>query len=374
MQIRGQYVKPVAMTVFCDWLSCYQEHTQGGLPVLNNGCVAEFEADSQTQFIDPETGEYRTIFDASKVTWTTQKHFDYEGSYSTKIRIKCDGYRITFDGNIGRFGRPDNLFGYSVLDCIIRANDVLALLGLPPFTPKRGTNLSNGSIKSGGCVITRVDLTKNYATGSDTRAKRLIHFMAGQDSGRRASAKQYGENGVTWNEGSKYWYSKIYLKVESLGDHASDELRQWTLEQGIVRHEVSLKSRWLTQKGFKDITAWIDRNKTDMYEGEIMENVVYGKFNEILERGTATRTPLEDIPKVLGRIARDWRSGIDVWGDSNYGVRTRRRWRSQLLAYGIDIKQPSSVTRLPIRLEVIQLQAAVAPSWYWNQSQTLRAA
>lgn len=354
--------------VFCDWLTCYQEHTEGGLPVINNGCVAQFGADSITQFIDPETGELRTVFDATKVEWTTQKHFDYEGSYSTKIRIKCDGYRITLDGNVGRFGRTDNVFGYSVLDCIVRANNILSLLGLPPFTHKRGTNLANGSIKSGGCIITRVDLTKNYACGTHARAVRLIHFIAGQDSGRRASAKQYGENGVTWNEGSKYWYSKMYLKAESLGDHASDLLTNWTREQGILRHEISLKSRWLTQNGFRNITAWIDRNKTDMYEGEIMENVVYGKFSEILERGTATRTPLEDIPKTLGRIARDWRQGIDVWGDSNYTTRTRRMWRRGLLPYGIDIKQPSSVTRLPIRLEIIQLNEAQIPHWYWQEN------
>lgn len=352
-------------SVFCDWLSCYQEHSKGGLPVLNNGCVAQFEADAIKQFINPETGQIQTIFDATQIEWTTQKHFEFEGSYDTKIRIKCDGYRITFDGNVSRFGRTDNVFGFGVIECITLANKILIELGLPPFSHQPASEFRD-SFTPNGCIITRVDLTTNYSAGSHAKAVRLIHFMAGQDVGRKANAKQYGENGVTWNEGSKFWYSKMYIKAESLGQHASQDVQEWTKEQGIVRHEISLKSRYLTQNGLRSINAWAVRNKTDMFKGEIMENIVYGRFNDILKRGTATRTPLEDIPKTLGRIARDWRSGIDVWGDESYALRTRQLWRKQLLPYGIDIKQPSNITRLPIRLEVIDLQPAIAPAWYWR--------
>lgn len=145
------------------------------------------------------------------------------------------------------------------------------------------------------------------------------------------------------------------------------QLTQWVTEQGIVRHEISLKSRYLTQHGLRNIMAWRNFYKTDMYAGEEMENIVYGRFTDVLTRGTATRSPLEDIPNNIGRIARDWRSGVDVWGDVNYGQSTRRRWRKELLAYGIDIKKPSNITTLPIRLEVINLQPVSIPAWYWNQ-------
>ncbi|HEY3300357.1 MAG TPA: phage/plasmid replication protein [Methylophilaceae bacterium] len=353
--------------VFCDWLSCYQEHPKGGLPVLNNGCVAQFEADAIKQFIDPQTGQLKTIFDATQIEWTTQKAFEFTGSYDTKIRIKCDGFRVSFDGNVSRFGRTDNVFGYSVVQCIALANKILVELGLPPFEHKRSAPFRD-SFTPSGCIITRVDLTTNYSAGSHQNAVRLIHYFAGQDVGRRANAKQYGENGVSWNEGSKFWYSKMYIKSESLGEHAVENVKSWTIEQGIVRHEISLKSRYLTQNGLRSINDWLPRNKTDMFKGESMENIIYGRFDDVLKRGTATRTPLEDIPKVLGRIARDWRQGIDVYHDTNYGVSTRRRWRKQLLQYGIDIKLQSSVTRLPIRLQVVELQKCEAPDWYWSQS------
>jgi hypothetical protein len=367
--------------VFCDWLSCYQEHFKRGentLPVLNNGCVAQFEADAIKQFIDPETGELKTIFDTAQIEWTTQKHFDYEGSYSTKIRIKCDGSRVTFDGNVSRFGRRDNVFGFGVIDCIVKANEILALLGLPPFTNQKSAPTKGDGLIPTGCIITRVDLTKNYAAGSLRNAVRLIHYFGCQDAGRRASAKLYGENGVSWNEGSKFWYAKLYLKADSLGEHAHPKLEDWVRDNGILRHEISLKSRYLTQHGLRNIMAWRNFNKTNeeyySFEGESMENIVYGRFTDVLTRGTATTSALEDIPKNIGRIARDWRQGIDVWGDTNYGESTRRRWRKQLLAYGIDIKKPSNITALPIRLEVINLQPAAAPDWYWNQDKQVRAA
>lgn len=356
---------------FCDWLSCYQNHGGGGLPVLNDGCVAQFEADAVKQFIDPETGELRTIFDTSAIEWTTDRHFNYEGSYGTKVRIKCDGHRVSFDGNIGRWGRPDNVFGFSVLACIDRANAILEIMGLPPFTHERDIPSSGDSYIANGCILTRVDLTKNYAAGSPRNAARLIHYFAGQDSGRRANAKQYGENGVTWGEGSKYWYGKMYVKAESLGDDVSPEVKAWTQEQGIVRHEISLKSRYLAQNGLRKINDW-KHNEWVIWDEELnevptMENVVYNRFSDVLKRGQAVRTPLEEIPGNIGRIARDWRSGVDVWGDANYSIRTRQMWRKKLLPYGIDIKQPSAATRLPIRLEVIELKQAVVPDWYWQE-------
>lgn len=352
---------------FCDWLGIYQLHTAGGLPIINNGCIAQFEQDAIKQFIDPETGEYKMSFDAQMIEWTTQKHFDYEGSYSTKIRIKCDGFRITFDGNVSRFGRSDNVFGFGVVECVMRANRILALLGLPPFTNSRSIHTKGDGLILSGAVITRVDLTTNYFTGKHENAVRLIHYFGGQDSGRRASAKTYADSGVTWNEGSKFWYAKMYLKANSLGDDVTDDVKKWVTESGIVRHEISLKSRYLMQHGLRNINAWQSLNATEMYIGENMENIIYGRFTDVITRGTAIRSPLEDIPKNIGRIARDWRQGIDVYHDVSYGQSTRRRWRKELLAYGIDIKQTSNITTLPIRLEVINLQAVQAPDWYWSQ-------
>ena len=329
--------------VFCDWLSIYQEHL-AKLPVINDGAVFGVDQNGQVQ-------------------WTTLAKAKIEGSYDTTIYIKCDGSRVVLEGNIGRFRRPDNVFGYSVIQCIQIANALLAEHGLPPFTEPRFD--SYAGLYRDGAVITRIDLTCNYETGSLKNARKILAYLSGQDSSRRAHAHTYGESGVTWNEGSKFWYAKIYLKAESLGDLATQEIQYYTQQTGLLRHEISLKSRYLRQHKLQHINQWI----TDRLGKEVtdMENVIYNRFTDILHRGTACSTQLEDIPKNLGNIAIAWRAGKDVWNDQHYSDRTRRRWRKQLLQYGIDIKQPSNITTLNTRLNVLELKQATAPSWYWMQ-------
>lgn len=330
---------------FCDWLTIYQDHPEGGLPRINDGAVWAVNSDGE-------------------IEWTTDRKFEHVGSYDTKIRIMCDGYRVAVDGNIGRFGRPDNVFGYCVRDCIFKLNALLAGFGLPPFTSPLGLHNPNQgrTTVTTGAVITRVDITQNYCAGSARAAARLIHYMAGQDAGRRANVKQYGESGVSWNEGSKYWYSKLYVKGESLGDYADPSLSDWVKEQGIVRHEISLKTRYLAQKNLRHIWDWHEK------DGQTMENIIYGKFAEVLTRGTAVEHPIEQIPGRVGLLANAWRSGKDLWNDQTVGQSTRRRWRKQLLPYGIDIKQPSNAVRLSTRVEVVKLQELEAPAWYWKQA------
>jgi len=112
---------PIGMDVFCDWLTIYQDHLEGGLPVLNDGCVVRFEPEAFRQSIDEETGEIRPMFDALKAEYTVMRKIEHVGSFDTKISIRCDGRRVELSGNVGRFGRPDNLFGLPVLETISRA-------------------------------------------------------------------------------------------------------------------------------------------------------------------------------------------------------------------------------------------------------------
>lgn len=340
--------------VFCDWLSCHQIHPQGGLPLINGGHVVAVDSDGT-------------------VEWTTHKKIEHVGSYDTKLRFMCDGTRIVFEGNIGRYGRPDNVFGYSVLDCVSLASDFLESFGLPRFSQVEN-NLpaarSDSYIKT-GCVITRLDLTQNYALGSMENAIRLVHYMAGQAGsgreGRYMIPKAYGQSGVTWNEGSKHWYSKLYLKALEMEKHAASPVVDWVKQVGMARHEVSLKSRYLLRHGLQDLRAWLKKGN------EFMENIIYGKFAEIFERNTVNTNPFEDIPVKLRRVAIAWRDGEDIWhGPECY--RTKARYRNALLPFGIDIKFPCDVTRLQLRVEVIQMQPLVAPDWYWELSAMKKAA
>ena len=340
----------------------------GGLPVLNDGYVVRFESDSFSKSIDPDTGELRPVFDASKAEYTVSRRMEHEGSYDTRLSVRCDGTRVELSGNVGRFGRPDNLFGVPVLETIERANQVLLALGLPPFTDVERVfphARDDAYHVSHNAVITRVDLTANFAAGDRDSAFRVLHWIGGQAWARKGirddhkGPKGYG-NGVTWNEGSKRHYEKLYFKADELGKHVSPEVREYCERYGILRYEVSLKSRELADRNLQSMVGWSKVNE----EGMRMENVIYGRFAEVLTRNQVTVTEIQDIPGKLGLIARSYLNGENPYQTLQAGRSTLRRWRKQLLPYGLDISQPCDVMRFTTRIRVIDLVPMAAPSWY----------
>lgn len=357
----------IGLDVFCDWLTIYQDHHGADLPVLNDGYVVRFEHDAFGRGIDQETGEIRPMFDASKAEYTVARRFEHEGSYDTHLSVRCDGTRVELSGNVGRFGRPDNLFGLPVLETIERANAILAVLGLPPFThmERNGRQARNdGFHTSHNAVITRVDLTANFSAGDREAAFRVLHLLGGQATVKKASQGPKGyANGVTWNEGSKRHYEKLYYKADELGKHVSDEVREYCESAGILRYEVSLKSRELLSQNLQSMVSW-----SKVVEGKRMENVVYGRFSEVLTRNQVSVTEVHDIPGKLGLIARSYLNGENPYKTLMAGASTIRRWRKELLAYGIDISQPCDVRRVATRIRVVDLVPLNAPAWYSREA------
>lgn len=353
---------PIGLDVFCDWITIYQDY-DCELPVINDGFVVRFEPDAFAQSVDYETGELRPMFNALKAEYTVSRRMEHEGSYETKVSVRCDGRRVELSGNVGRFGRPDNLFGLRVIETVERANEILSALGLPPFCcVERSTPYarSDSHAKGRNAVITRVDLTANFATGSRDNAFRVLHWMCGQGTARNSgkNPRNYG-NGVTWNEGSKRHYEKLYFKADELGPHVTPEVRDYCEQHGILRYEVSLKARELADRGLQSLVGW-----SYVEEGQRMENVIYGHFADVLTRNQVSVTECQKIPGKLGLIARSYLNGENPYESLDAGFSTRRRWRAALLNHGIDIAQPIDVTRLQTRIRVIDLQPVSAPSWY----------
>ena len=342
------------MTAFCDFLSIYQEHDPLTTPELNSGRVVKLkgtaEAHEQVMTIVDEDG---VIICDGGLEFTTASAIQHEGSFDTSIQIKSEGGRVVVSGNLGRYGRPDNVFGYGVIECVRIANMILANLNLPAFTWGNAQSVVIGRTMRMDAIITRVDLTKNYAAGSPEKASRLLHYIGGMHL-RNKGGRSY-DGGVTWGEGSKYWYAKLYDKYRDLlrNEHAPAQLVEWVRGQGLVRFEVSLKSRFLTQKRLQSPASW---------ESEEMGQVVFGEFNGVLSQMSVNVDSFEEIPGRLGEIAIAWRNGVDM--KERLPQRTFYRYRKQLKAYGIDISERCNVSRLPMRVEVIQLSEARRPDWY----------
>lgn len=330
--------------VFCDWLSIYQVHL-GGVPLVNDGHVFSVDQDGE-------------------IKWDVPQKLVHRGSHDTSIRIRSDGNRVTVEGNVGRFNRADNLFGYSVAECIQIANKLLAGFGLPPFTdappmPLNGKAGSDAGYQAVAAVITRVDLTMNWVTGSPGNCSQFIRHLQGFKSGR-FEPKGYKSTGVAWGEGSKFWYAKVYDKAaEYFRQHGKKSkkfdlrLFEYMMESGIARHEIELKSRYLKQHNLWRFTKWVDG----------MEERIYALFNDVVSASGNVDSYLE-IPGRAGELAVAWRDGADL--KKRLAQNTYYRYRRELLKFGIDIAVPSNVTRLASRVEVevITLSAASPPAWY----------
>lgn len=365
--------------VFCDWISIYQVHL-GGVPLVNDGHVFSVDQDGE-------------------IKWDVAAKLVHRGSHDTSVRIRSDGFRVSLEGNIGRFNREDNLFGYSVLECVELANKLLATFGLPAFfdaapmpivkrteSAARGVSfvnagaygntknedvggLTNGRAKAFfstsedagyqavGAVITRVDLTRNWATGSAENCSQVIRHLQGFKSGRQ-EPRAYKTTGVAWGEGSKFWYAKVYDKAAEYMRQCGKGSRKFNqalfdfmLSQGIARHEVELKSRYLKQHNLWRMTRW----------GDGMEDRVYALFSDVVVGNAEVDSYLE-IPGRAGELAVAWRDGADL--KKRLAQNTFYRYRRELLGYGIDIAVPCNVTRLRQRVEVISMTPAPVPDWY----------
>ncbi|MGL4714003.1 MAG: hypothetical protein ACRCWP_16050 [Shewanella sp.] len=154
-----------------------QDYPEGNLPLVGRHVIERFEL---------ETGEHLPPSVNQKIL---------EGSYSTKLTIRCDGQRVRVEGNPSRWQRMDNLFGLQMLDeCVAIFNHVLAQYGLPPFT--KNTQISYRQTPDGkttqlvgnGAEITAIDWTVNHQVGKGKEAS-FIRGMSSMQIGRGRKPK-----------------------------------------------------------------------------------------------------------------------------------------------------------------------------------------
>lgn len=341
--------------IFCDWVSIYQTHAKT-LPVLADGCFVKYDADGAHEF-------------------TTLRKLRIEGSHESSIFIRCDGNTVWFEGNVSKFGRQDNVFGYTFHECIERINALLGTFGLPPFTA--GQRMEAVRHKGDDCAewiwtgarITRVDVTENFAAGSKENAYHFMRFLAGQQASRLKTGV-YGEGEtVDFGRNSKYVYSKAYLKGPELIKHARklkdpDNARQraydpyleplaaWCSSIGLVRFETTYKARYLTQQNLHYLGAF-DMNQLELD---------FAERKSVFTRADCDVDQLTDLePKTLA-MYRMWQAGDDI--TSKCSRATFYRLRARLLPYGVDIAIKSNVLKFQPKTRVITLGPVAPPDFY----------
>jgi len=193
---------------FIDQLFIQQDHHEGNLPLVGRHVIER---------IDLETGEKLPPSVNQKIL---------EGSFSTKLTIRCDGTRVRVEGNPSRWQRVDNLFGLETLDeCVEIYNHVLAQYDLPAFTKntrfahRQSPDGKRSSLIGNGAEITLIDWTRNHAIGKG-REQSFIRGLSSMQIGRGRKPKLYPDgNTCNWGEGSTWQLDKLYAKAVELQRH-----------------------------------------------------------------------------------------------------------------------------------------------------------
>ncbi len=355
---------------FIDWLSVAQEHPEGGLPVVGREMVMRY--DLQTGEVVRQAPNRKTV----------------EGSYSSSLFIRCDGSRVSVEGNPSRWQRLDNLFGFQRFDdCIQVYNGILLEVGLPPFTPCRRVGWQQGPEDrtarrvSDGAIFKRVDWTRNLAVGEGNELP-FLRALSSQSFGKGHRPYLYADgNTVDWGKGGTLWYQKVYSKaaeleitLKKLTKKLTQEEKEYLLrlirycrEQGIVRDEREFKRAFLQRKNlcFYGMTKESDFNDylTDvdtMIERLEMSTVDYETIaDQLLERGICKSRQSANATQA---VVLAWLHGQRMPRRSQYFEHKRR-----LRELGIDISVPYDASRAMPQLKrqrVIQVSTAVPPAWY----------
>ena len=328
---------------FIDWLSVSQVHPSGGLPLVDAGTVIASDTDGV-------------------MVWKTSRAVEHEGSFDTSINVKCDGERVTLSGNLSRFGRRDNLFGFDFAECMRRANEVLAHHGLPPFSAGSRVELAKKRGKDveyawTGARVSRIDLTANYCAGSADDAHAFMQWLGSQHAHRQEGQRLGQGETVAFGAGSRRSYWKAYLKALELKRHegADPEVIAWCDAVGLVRFEGTLRSNLLTEVG----AAYLGDYERGHAMGQLIR--IFEERSSVLGRATAASDDMDALPRHLRATARDYMAGMDLTAAMSRA--SFYRHRSALLPYGIDIAV-RNVRPFTPRVRVIELAQAVPPSWY----------
>lgn len=362
--------------MFFDWVGCYQDF-DFELPIISDDGFAHFD------FVDG-------VF--SKVK---QRRIQHEGSFSTSISIHVQGNRLVVDGNPSRYGRLDNLFGFSNLDdCFAVYNHILKSLGLPVFTKCLKVGFIDAldgkapKLVADGAVLSRLDITTNMAVGKNCIP---AYFKALSMMSYRRSKGFLFPNGKTveWKSilgNAKYIYPSVYDKeyeytlhllprikkdfgVESSEFIYIQNLINYCRDLGVTRYEQKIKSPFLLAN---NLHYWGLSDHTKLIE-------IHNEFLNIDRKLKVSAMDLRTISETLREegicenvkaanatacYAYNWMNG-EKFDETKSQVKIHR---ARLRKIGIDILMPCNLLLFsPVIIkEVIEItrQELQPPSFY----------
>ena len=329
--------------VFCDWLKL------------------RMAVNKAPRGTDCKIQQYNSAMGAENPDWVRNawvKHInctnsddEYVGtsaSSSAQLRYSPESGYLDIDGNLGRWGRGDSVWGSGVFSSAWR------------FLP---SVLADGVEIVGAVHVKRVDLTANVAFKSASDAYAYLRW-AKLNKCHRLNPTSY-QTGVTWV--TENWSMKIYDKIADLNRLKNKELSEKLLSEVgyLLRFEVTLRTNELEKYKMSLLSDWQNR-------AEMMNVIFTDKFKPLLKKDVSVDAVTDVMPTRLANAVDGWRAGRDYLAMVSDGRLSRSGYyklRKELLVYGFDISQPCDVTALNIKPREIEFSFVNAPSWYRYQSE-----
>lgn len=295
---------PATAYAFCDWLT-FRAQLARPRPPVNGGHILAIDANGHTE-------------------WQSARRMELRASHETTVLARCDGDTVEISGNLGRLGRPDNVLGAPVRDCLAIAAGVL--------WEHAGIDLRGATV-----TFSRIDLTTMLRAGTPARRDLALRALAPRRAGRYLRATRYANGGLTW--ASSRQRITVYDKAAELKRHAKrvepdPELLAELDVYGALRLEVQLRAEHLRRYSLRYPDAW-PRGSEATPLATIMEHL---RMNEPI-----TEQELPDLaPRELG-VWHAWRDGVPMWDRllAAHSRRTAYRVRAAIRrATGDDISQP----------------------------------
>lgn len=362
--------------MFFDWLTIEQDFGHQ-LPIL--GEVAY-------QRIHLESGEASDL---------CQPVFQHKGSFCDQVSISVRGSVLKISGNPSRWNRLENLFGlHSVDACVQVYNNILVELGLPVFTkctriwPRQAKENERAGLATDGACIREIHLTSNRRVGKGNEDDYIsgLSTLPYRNSMPRLHGNGKSVDWLSKKGNASLIYPTVYNKAHELKLHALNKIENkfgkksnetlylkrvisFCEEQGVVRFEQKLKSRYLQKNsllfwGLTDYSTlstlhdeFISLDKslmvTAMDFDTISENLIN---NGIVDSTRAANT--------TAMYAIQWMHG-HKFDFSKTQVQTHR---ARLRRIGIDIAQRCNVSKFsPVIVKNIReviVNECVIPAWY----------
>lgn len=318
---------------------------------ISDGVVVHLDEDGNQQFYKLKRKEMRGSFETGIHVWTDMTSENEDGSFPF----------LWISGNPVKLFQGHNVWGTNDLQGLLVETykflaDSLASQGASP------TDLDWQNVKRGFVHLSRVDLTESFLLDNLQDCKSWIRAAEFTTRMRHRGRGQMTSGTLYFGKNSERWATKIYAKGQEVREHLLKQPGIFGLKHALdyadrcLRIEHVIRGKELSRLGLDLSGNWDDT------VAKVLHQSLLSKL-EFSESVTISPSNLDSLSGALRGAYALWQEGHDL--RKVYSRPTFYRYRSQLLAHGIDISiqqkgRPDNVVPL---VRILEAVPASVPDW-----------